>query len=66
MPGWNAPTTNAKTFSELPKQAQNYVEVRKLHIVYRRTLLTTYQYIEKFVGVKVSPIYEISHDLNAY
>ncbi|KAM0229292.1 hypothetical protein ACHAPO_010071 [Fusarium lateritium] len=26
MPGWNTPTTNVKTFSDLPKQAQDYVE----------------------------------------
>ncbi|KAH7133748.1 Adenylosuccinate synthetase [Dactylonectria macrodidyma] len=26
MPGWNTPTTNAKTYSDLPKQAQDYVE----------------------------------------
>lgn len=26
MPGWNQPTTNAKTFADLPKEAQDYVE----------------------------------------
>ncbi|KOS21564.1 Adenylosuccinate synthetase [Escovopsis weberi] len=25
MPGWNQPTTNAKTFEELPKEAQDYI-----------------------------------------
>lgn len=27
MPGWNKPTTNAKTFYDLPKAARDYVEV---------------------------------------
>lgn len=26
MPGWNKPTTNARTYDELPKQAQDYIE----------------------------------------
>ncbi|KAH7137386.1 Adenylosuccinate synthetase [Dactylonectria estremocensis] len=26
LPGWNTPTTNAKTYADLPKQAQDYVE----------------------------------------
>ncbi|KAI1146011.1 P-loop containing nucleoside triphosphate hydrolase protein [Nemania diffusa] len=26
MPGWKTPTTNVKTFDDLPKQAQDYVE----------------------------------------
>ncbi|KAH0499584.1 hypothetical protein TgHK011_006765 [Trichoderma gracile] len=25
MPGWNTPTTNAKTFEDLPKEAQDYI-----------------------------------------
>ncbi|KAK1254818.1 hypothetical protein MKX08_008813 [Trichoderma sp. CBMAI-0020] len=37
MPGWQKPTTNARTYDDLPKEARDYVE----------------QYIEKFVGVKV-------------
>ncbi|KAF5127868.1 Adenylosuccinate synthetase [Metarhizium anisopliae] len=28
MPGWKRPTTNVKTFDDLPKQAQDYVEVK--------------------------------------
>lgn len=27
MPGWKQPTTNARTYSDLPKEAQDYVEV---------------------------------------
>jgi adenylosuccinate synthase len=27
MPGWQTPTTNIKTFDELPKQARDYIEV---------------------------------------
>ncbi|KAH7246107.1 hypothetical protein BKA59DRAFT_512069 [Fusarium tricinctum] len=26
MPGWKKPTTNARTFDDLPKQARDYVE----------------------------------------
>ncbi|TPX11935.1 uncharacterized protein E0L32_007433 [Thyridium curvatum] len=40
MPGWQTPTTNAKTYDELPKKARDYIE----------------QYIEKFVGVKIDYI----------
>ncbi|KAK1771303.1 Adenylosuccinate synthetase [Phialemonium atrogriseum] len=40
MPGWQTPTTNAKTYYDLPKKARDYVE----------------QYIEKFVGVKIKYI----------
>ncbi|KFG78828.1 adenylosuccinate synthetase [Metarhizium anisopliae] len=28
MPGWKRPTANVKTFGDLPKQAQDYVEVK--------------------------------------
>lgn len=28
MPGWNTPITHMKTYSELPKEARDYVEVR--------------------------------------
>lgn len=28
MPGWKTPTTNARTFYDLPKAARDYVEVR--------------------------------------
>lgn len=28
MPGWNTPITHIKTYSELPQQARDYVEVR--------------------------------------
>ena len=27
MPGWQTPTTNAKTYYDLPKRARDYVEV---------------------------------------
>jgi adenylosuccinate synthase len=30
MPGWNTPTTNAKTFEDLPKEAQDYILVRNI------------------------------------
>ncbi|CAG9971827.1 unnamed protein product [Clonostachys byssicola] len=40
MPGWQTPTTNVKTYDDLPKKARDYVE----------------QYIEKFVGVKIKYI----------
>lgn len=30
--GWNKPTTNAKTFEELPQEAREYVEVSNAHI----------------------------------
>ncbi|CAI6088734.1 unnamed protein product [Clonostachys chloroleuca] len=40
MPGWQTPTTNAKSYDDLPKKARDYVE----------------QYIEKFVGVKIKYI----------
>jgi adenylosuccinate synthase len=30
MPGWKKPTTNARTFYDLPKQARDYVEVANL------------------------------------
>ncbi|QYT04439.1 Adenylosuccinate synthetase [Trichoderma simmonsii] len=26
MPGWNKPTTNARTYADLPKEAQDYIE----------------------------------------
>lgn len=29
MPGWNAPTTHVKKYSDLPKEARDYVEVRR-------------------------------------
>lgn len=28
MPGWNTPTTHVKKYSDLPKEARDYVEVR--------------------------------------
>lgn len=28
FPGWQTPTTNAKSFEELPKEARAYVEVQ--------------------------------------
>ncbi|TXC11338.1 hypothetical protein FocTR4_00006894 [Fusarium oxysporum f. sp. cubense] len=40
MPGWQKPTTNARTYYDLPRAARDYVE----------------QYIEKFVGVKIKYI----------
>ncbi|KAI1040947.1 hypothetical protein LB505_006652 [Fusarium chuoi] len=40
MPGWQKPTTNARTYYDLPRAARDYVE----------------QYIEKFVGVKIKHI----------
>jgi adenylosuccinate synthase len=27
MPGWQKPTTNARTYDDLPKEARDYVEV---------------------------------------
>lgn len=32
MPGWQKPTTHAKSFYDLPKQARDYVEVRHLPV----------------------------------
>lgn len=29
MPGWQTPTTNVKTYEELPQKARDYVEVSK-------------------------------------
>ncbi|KAM0439763.1 hypothetical protein ACHAPT_000858 [Fusarium lateritium] len=54
MPGWQKPTTNARTYYDLPKAARDYVEVSIL----AWTTITNsgadhQQYIEKFVGVKV-------------
>lgn len=55
MPGWQTPTTNAKTYDDLPKAARDYVEVS----ISTWTSMTNsgadyQQYIEKFIGVKVS------------
>lgn len=55
MPGWQTPTTNVKTYDDLPKAARDYIEVR----IFTRASITSngadhQQYIEKFVGVKVS------------
>jgi adenylosuccinate synthase len=32
MPGWQKPTTNAKSYYDLPKQAREYIEVRRLAV----------------------------------
>lgn len=54
MPGWQKPTTNTKTYHDLPKAARDYIEVS----ISTWTSITNsgadhQQYIEKFVGVKV-------------
>ncbi|KAL6697530.1 P-loop containing nucleoside triphosphate hydrolase protein [Trichoderma pleuroticola] len=37
MPGWNKPTTNARTYDELPKQAQDYIEYIEKFIGVKQT-----------------------------
>jgi adenylosuccinate synthase len=42
MPGWQTPTTNAKSYYDLPKKARDYVEVRmKIGLIWRTTVLTS-------------------------
>jgi predicted TIM-barrel enzyme len=54
MPGWQTPTTNAKSYYDLPKKARDYVEVRmKVEAHMANNVADLEQYIEKFVGVKV-------------
>lgn len=54
MPGWQKPTTNAKTYYDLPKAARDYVEVSIFTCASRANSSADHQqYIEKFVGVKV-------------
>ncbi|QGI60506.1 hypothetical protein CEK26_004479 [Fusarium fujikuroi] len=53
MPGWQKPTTNARTYYDLPRAARDYIEVS----ISPRASITNsgtdhQQYIEKFVGVK--------------
>ncbi|KAK7423866.1 Adenylosuccinate synthase [Neonectria punicea] len=57
MPGWQKPTTNARTYNDLPKAARDYVEVS----IFTWASITNsgadhQQYIEKFVGVKIKYI----------
>ncbi|KAF5129821.1 Adenylosuccinate synthetase [Metarhizium anisopliae] len=57
MPGWQKPTTNARTYYDLPKAARDYVEVS----IFTWASITNscadhQQYIEKFVGVKIKYI----------
>ncbi|KAH7484034.1 Adenylosuccinate synthetase [Fusarium oxysporum f. sp. matthiolae] len=57
MPGWQKPTTNARTFYDLPRAARDYVEVS----IFTWASITNsgtdhQQYIEKFVGVKIKYI----------
>lgn len=40
MPGWNKPTTDAKTYYDLPQQARNYVEVQGFFLAEVGALLT--------------------------
>jgi adenylosuccinate synthase len=55
MPGWQKPTTNAKTYDDLPKEARDYVEVSIFtQASIKNSGANHQQYIEKFVGVKVS------------
>ncbi|KAJ3539152.1 hypothetical protein NM208_g5609 [Fusarium decemcellulare] len=57
MPGWQKPTTNAKTYYDLPKAARDYIEVSLFtwaSIMNRSA--DHQQYIEKFVGVKIKYI----------
>lgn len=53
MPGWKRPTTNVKTFDDLPKQAQDYVEVRTISLLEGFVINYCCKFIESFVGVKV-------------
>lgn len=43
MPGWQTPTTNAKTYDELPKKARDYIEVKTpgSDFVYQTMVLTS-------------------------
>ncbi|KLO85277.1 Uncharacterized protein LW93_13881 [Fusarium fujikuroi] len=57
MPGWQKPTTNARTYYDLPRAARDYIEVS----ISPRASITNsgtdhQQYIEKFVGVKIKYI----------
>ncbi|RFU79166.1 adenylosuccinate synthetase [Trichoderma arundinaceum] len=57
MPGWQKPTTNARTYDDLPKEARDYVEVS----IFTWACITNsgadhQQYIETFVGVKIKYI----------
>jgi hypothetical protein len=51
--GWKKPTTNARTYYDLPAKARAYVEVRGGKNTLRRLLTYFCQFIEAFVGVKV-------------
>ena len=53
MPGWKTPTTNVKTFDDLPKQAQDYVKVRIVSLLKDCITKCYRQFIENFIGVKV-------------
>lgn len=54
MPGWQKPTTNARTYYDLPKAARDYVEVSTFTWAsITNSCADHQQYIEKFVGVKV-------------
>ena len=55
MPGWQTPTTDARTWADLPQAARDYVEVSILTWPSVTNSVADHpQYIEKFVGVKVS------------
>ncbi|EFY88864.1 adenylosuccinate synthetase [Metarhizium acridum CQMa 102] len=57
MPGWQRPTTNARTYYDLPKAARDYVEVSILTWAsITNSCADHQQYIEKFVGVKIKYI----------
>ncbi|KAM0086817.1 Adenylosuccinate synthase [Fusarium odoratissimum] len=57
MPGWQKPTTNARTYYDLPRAARDYVEVSISTWASITNSGTDHQqYIEKFVGVKIKYI----------
>ncbi|KAK8932684.1 Adenylosuccinate synthetase [Metarhizium anisopliae] len=57
MPGWQKPTTNARTYYDLPKAARDYVEVSTFTWAsITNSCADHQQYIEKFVGVKIKYI----------